>query len=314
MNIFIEIILCLIPIIFFIFLFLLIYFHKFDKEKENIVENEDLGLQFKKYFSNIKIIWVLMIIFSIIAVIVANYITSKDASAGLGAGIESIIFSLYGIFIVYVFGFLVIAVDIFAVLKKLKKLINQYPVNKRAYSSIATKFSFPIKIHFIITTVLFVGFVGSYAPALIYFIYNGKSVASIKSKIDDKAITISYTDYATFKKDLTKSIIDKDINGLSRLYSSEVSKNEVAKSISGITLSTNQYTDFNNILDVNTYACSIDNIGNEYYGFSINDSSVEAEIVYNKSDKNYSIIPNDSKVMDRVASLESITDCPLDKL
>ena len=97
------------------------------------------------------------------------------------------------------------------------------------------------------------------------------------------------------------------------MYSTTVSKKEVAKSISSFTLSTNQYTDFNNILSVNT-VCSVDNKGNEYYGFFINDSSAEADIVYDRDSKTYSIIPTDSRVIRSLQMRdEFVNNCSLDR-
>jgi len=117
----------------------------------------------------------------------------------------------------------------------------------------------------------------------------------------------TYKDYPTFKKDLTNYILNKDIRGISRMYSTTVSKKEVAKSISGITLSANQYTEFNNILHVKN-DCSVDNKGNELYDFSINGLYVPAYIIYNKDSKTYSII-----TYDFIQSLESISNCSLDR-
>ena len=141
---------------------------------------------------------------------------------------------------------------------------------------------------------------------------SGITVSSIEKTIDDETATI-YEDYPTFKKDLTNYILNKDIRGISRMYSTTVSKKEVAKSISSFTLSTNQYTDFNNILSVNT-VCSVDNKGNEYYGFFINDSSAEADIVYDRDSKTYSIIPTDSRVMRSLQMRdEFVNNCSLDR-
>jgi len=113
----------------------------------------------------------------------------------------------------------------------------------------------------------------------------------------------TYKDYPTFKKDLTNYILNKDIRGISRMYSTTVSKKEVAKSISSFTLSTNQYT-----------VCSVDNKGNEYYGFFINDSSAEADIVYDRDSKTYSIIPTDSRVMRSLQMRdEFVNNCSLDR-
>lgn len=262
----IGLVLYLAPLVFFFYLFLIIYFKKIDKRNWKVTENKQYEPRYQKYINNIKIIWALMVISPIIAFIVAQYVASKDTEGELGAVIGFIFLFFVGLATIYVLGFSAIALNIFVPVRKLKKSLDLYPSNRQIYLNTLARFSLPIKLHLVISSIIF--FTILVEPLMIapfFYGWNKTTVSSIEKMIDNETAT-TYKDYPTFKKDLTNYILNKDIRGISRMYSTTVSKKEVAKSISGFTLSTNQYTDFNNILSVNT-VCSVDNKGNEYYGF-----------------------------------------------
>ncbi|MBP6916593.1 hypothetical protein KBB76_00085 [Candidatus Saccharibacteria bacterium] len=157
-----------IPLVFYIYLRLIINFNKTYKKNWKVTENKQYEPQYQKYLNNIKTTWVLMVVSSIILFIVANYVASKDTSGGAPAGFMILFFG--GLAITYVLGFLIIASNISVPLGKLKESLSLYPSNEQIYLNTLARFSLPIKLHLAISSIiLFAGFIGPLAIPLISF-------------------------------------------------------------------------------------------------------------------------------------------------
>jgi len=147
------------PLVFFFYLFLIIYFKKIYKKNWEVIGNKQYEPQYQKYINNIKIIWALMAVSSIVAFIVARGVASKDASGELGAILSAVIgfifFFIGGLATAYVLGFSAIALNIFIPIRKLKKSLDIYPSNRQIYLNTLARFSLPIKLHLVISSIVF---------------------------------------------------------------------------------------------------------------------------------------------------------------